>query len=219
MRESHKILPLSACCAQVANKLISEKKAYKCYCSKEKLEELRAEADAKKLPFRYPGTCRDLPDDFKGPDGVEPVVRIKTDTEGNTAWDDDVQGTISVPNKDIDDLIILRGDGSPTYLLAVVVDDHDMEVSHVIRGSDHISNTPRQIQIYQACGWTPPKFGHIPLIHGSDGQKLSKRHGAIGCEQYEAMGYLPEAMRNYLSRLSWAHGNDEIFSTEQAIEW
>jgi glutamyl-tRNA synthetase len=146
-------------------------------------------------------------------------VRIRTSDEGSTSWDDLVQGTITFPNKDIDDLIILRGDGSPTYLLAVVVDDHDMSVSHVIRGSDHISNTPRQIVIYKGAGWEHPNFGHIPLIHGADGQKLSKRHGATGVEQYEALGYLPEAMRNYLARLSWSHGNDEIFTTEQAIEW
>ena len=157
--------------------------------------------------------------DFTPPEVVEPVVRIRTDEEGSTGWDDQVQGRIDFPNKDVDDFIILRADGSPTYLLAVVVDDHDMEISHVIRGSDHISNTPRQIQIYRAMGWTPPEFGHIPLIHGPDGQKLSKRHGATGVEQYEALGYLPEAMRNYLCRLSWSHGNDEIFSTEQAIEW
>lgn len=204
---------------EVAAELIKSEKAYKCYCSKERLDELRAEAEKNKVPFRYPGTCRNLPADHVPPAGVDPVVRIKTDIEGHTSWDDEVQGTISVPNKDIDDLIILRADGSPTYLLAVVVDDHDMGISHVIRGSDHISNTPRQIAIYQAAGWTHPTFGHIPLIHGSDGQKLSKRHGATGCEQYEALGYLPEAMRNYLSRLSWSHGNDEIFSTEQAIEW
>mmetsp|Transcript_56861 Transcript_56861/g.133299 ORF Transcript_56861/g.133299 Transcript_56861/m.133299 type:complete len:673 (+) Transcript_56861:97-2115(+) len=204
---------------EVANKLVAENKAYKCYCSKEELEAMRAEADKNKVPFRYPGKCRDVAADFTPPAGVEPVVRIKTEVEGSTKWTDKVQGTIEFPNKDIDDFIILRSDGSPTYLLAVVVDDHDMEITDVIRGSDHISNTPRQLQIYKQCGWEPPFFGHIPLIHGMDGQKLSKRHGATGVEQYEALGYLPEAMRNYLARLSWSHGNDEIFTTQQAIEW
>ena len=182
---------------------------------------MRAEAEKNKVPFRYPAELKRkyCSPDFVPPADVSPVVRISTEEEGSTGWDDGVQGRIDFPNKDVDDFIILRADGSPTYLLAVVVDDHDMEISHVIRGSDHISNTPRQLQIYKACGWTPPDFGHIPLIHGPDGQKLSKRHGATGVEQYEALGYLPEAMRNYLSRLSWAHGNDEIFSTEQAIEW
>jgi glutamyl-tRNA synthetase len=201
----------------VAAQMLENGKAFKCYCSKDQLEALRAEAEKNKVPFRYPGTC--CAPGFVPPAGVDPVVRINTEKEGSTGWDDQVQGRIDFPNKDVDDFIILRADGSPTYLLAVVVDDHDMEISHVIRGSDHISNTPRQLQIYKACGWTPPDFGHIPLIHGPDGQKLSKRHGATGVEQYEALGYLPEAMRNYLSRLSWAHGNDEIFSTEQAIEW
>ena len=201
----------------VAAQMLENGKAFKCYCSKDQLEALRAEAEKNKVPFRYPGTC--CQPCFVPPAGVDPVLRINTEKEGSTGWDDQVQGRIDFPNKDVDDFIILRADGSPTYLLAVVVDDHDMEISHVIRGSDHISNTPRQLQIYKACGWVPPDFGHIPLIHGPDGQKMSKRHGATGVEQYEALGYLPEAMRNYLSRLSWAHGNDEIFSTEQAIEW
>ena len=207
--------------AEVAHELLKQGKAFKCYCSKEELEALRAEAEKNKVPFRYPRSLVEkyCAPDFTPPEGVEPVVRIRTDEEGSTGWDDQVQGRIDFPNKDVDDFIILRADGSPTYLLAVVVDDHDMEISHVIRGSDHISNTPRQIQIYRAMGWTPPEFGHIPLIHGPDGQKLSKRHGATGVEQYEALGYLPEAMRNYLCRLSWSHGNDEIFSTQQAIEW
>jgi glutamyl-tRNA synthetase len=207
--------------SEVAQDMLKNGKAFKCYCSKEELEAMRAEAEKNKLPFRYPRSLIEkyCAPGFVAPEGIEPVVRIRTDEEGSTGWDDQVQGRIDFPNKDVDDFIILRADGSPTYLLAVVVDDHDMEISHVIRGSDHISNTPRQLQIYKACGWTPPDFGHIPLIHGPDGQKLSKRHGATGVEQYEALGYLPEAMRNYLSRLSWAHGNDEIFSTEQAIEW
>mmetsp|Transcript_80999 Transcript_80999/g.127547 ORF Transcript_80999/g.127547 Transcript_80999/m.127547 type:complete len:606 (+) Transcript_80999:63-1880(+) len=206
--------------AEVGRQLIAAGKAYKCYCSKEELDAMRAKAEKDKVPFRYPGTYRDVGPDFVPPPGIEPVVRIKTPNDsGVTAWDDGVMGRIEVPNKDIDDFIILRADGSPTYLLAVVVDDHDMQVTHVMRGADHIPNTPRQIAIYNNLGWELPQFNHFPLIHGPDGKKMSKRHGATGAEQYEALGYLPEAMRNYLARLSWAHGNDEIFSTEQAIEW
>lgn len=205
---------------EVAKQLLEAGMAYKCYCSKEELDALRAKAEREKVPFRYPGTYRDKPKDFVPPAGREFVVRIKTPNDGGvTKWDDGVMGTIEFPNKDIDDFVILRADGTPTYLLAVVVDDHDMEISTVMRGSDHIPNTPRQIAIYRNMGWDMPEFAHFPLIHGSDGSKMSKRHGAVGAEQYEAMGYLPEAMRNYLARLSWAHGNDEIFTTEQAIEW
>lgn len=205
---------------EVANKLLQDGLAYKAYDTKEELDAMRAEAEKNKVPFRYTSKYRDVPKDFKPPPGIEPVVRIKTPNDGGTtAWEDGACGRIEVPNKDIDDFIILRADGSPTYLLAVVVDDHDMEVSQVIRGSDHISNTPRQIAIYKNCGWDLPDFAHLPLIHGPDGAKMSKRHGATGAEEYEALGYLPEAMRNYLARLSWSHGNDEIFTTEQAIEW
>jgi len=167
----------------VAADMLKNGKAFRCYCSKDELEAMRAEAEKNKVPFRYPGIC--CAPGFVAPVGIEPVVRIRTDQEGSTGWDDQVQGRIDFPNKDVDDFIILRADGSPTYLLAVVVDDHDMDISHVIRGSDHISNTPRQLQIYKACSWAPPDFGHIPLIHGPDGQKLSKRHGATGVEQYE----------------------------------
>lgn len=205
---------------EVAQELLKSGGAYKCYCSKEDLEGMRAEAEKNKMPFRYPGKCRNLGPDFVPPPGVQPVVRIKTPNDaGSTCWDDGVMGRIEVPNKDIDDFVILRPDGSPTYLLAVVCDDHDMEITQVIRGSDHIPNTPRQIAIYKNCGWEQPNFAHLPLIHGPDGKKMSKRHGATGAEQYQALGYLPEAMRNYLAKLSWGHGNDEIFSTEQAIEW
>lgn len=206
---------------EVANKLLEDGMAYKCYCSKEELDAMRAQAEKDKVPFRYPGTYRNVPKDFCPPAGSpQPVVRIKTpDDDGVTSWDDGVMGKIEIPNKDIDDFIILRADGTPTYLLAVVVDDHDMEISTVMRGADHIPNTPRQMAIYKNCGWDMPEFAHFPLIHGPDGKKMSKRHGATGAEQYEALGYLPEAMRNYLARLSWAHGNDEIFTTEQAIEW
>eukprot|EP00929_Paragymnodinium_shiwhaense_P037882 TRINITY_DN20099_c0_g1_i1.p1 TRINITY_DN20099_c0_g1~~TRINITY_DN20099_c0_g1_i1.p1 ORF type:complete len:689 (+),score=183.61 TRINITY_DN20099_c0_g1_i1:81-2147(+) len=205
---------------EVAQQLLANGGAYKCYCSKEELDEMRAEAERNKVPFRYPGKWRYPTPDMKPPPGVEPCVRIKTpDDAGSTGWEDGVMGRIDVPNKDLDDFIILRPDGTPTYLLAVVVDDHEMGVTQVIRGSDHIPNTSRQICIFRNMNWELPNFAHIPLIHGPDGKKLSKRHGATGVEQYEALGYLPEAMRNYLARLSWAHGDDEIFSTEQAIEW
>eukprot|EP00928_Gymnodinium_smaydae_P013112 TRINITY_DN14782_c0_g2_i2.p1 TRINITY_DN14782_c0_g2~~TRINITY_DN14782_c0_g2_i2.p1 ORF type:complete len:712 (+),score=212.66 TRINITY_DN14782_c0_g2_i2:72-2138(+) len=205
---------------EVAEQLLKAGKAYKCYCTKEELDKERAEAEKAKVPFRYSGKYRDVPADFKPPKGVDPVVRIKTpNDDGVTSWEDGVMGKIEIPNKDIDDFIILRADGTPTYLLAVVVDDHDMGITQVMRGSDHIPNTPRQMAIYRNCGWEMPDFAHFPLIHGPDGKKMSKRHGATGAEQYEALGYLPEAMRNYLARLSWAHGNDEIFTTDQAIEW
>jgi len=205
---------------EVAAQLLASGGAYKAYDTKEELDAMRAQAEKDKVPFRYSGKYRDIGPDFLPPKGVQPVVRIKTpNDDGVTAWEDGVMGRIEIPNKDLDDFIILRGDGTPTYLLAVVVDDHDMGVTQVIRGSDHIPNTGRQIAIFNNCKWELPNFAHIPLIHGPDGKKLSKRHGATGVEQYEAMGYLPEAMRNYLSRLSWAHGDDEIFSTEQAIEW
>lgn len=205
---------------EVGEWLLANGGAYKCYCSKEELDAMRAEAEKNKVPFRYPGTYRDVPADFVPPPDRDPVIRIKTPNDGGvTSWVDSVMGLIEIPNKDLDDFIILRADGTPTYLLAVVVDDHDMGVTQVIRGSDHIPNTGRQIAIFNNCKYELPNFGHIPLIHGADGKKLSKRHGATGVEQYEAMGYLPEAMRNYLARLSWGHGDDEIFSTEQAIEW
>lgn len=205
---------------EVGEQLLASGGAYKCYCSKEELDAMRAEADKKKVPFRYPGIWRDVPQDYKHPEGVTPVVRIKTpNDDGVTAWVDGVMGHIEIPNKDIDDFIILRADGSPTYLLAVVVDDHDMGITQVIRGSDHIPNTARQISVFKNCGYDLPNFAHLPLIHGPDGKKMSKRHGATGAEEYEALGYLPEAMRNYLALLSWGHGNDEVFSTEQAIEW
>lgn len=202
---------------EIGRELLKNGGAFKCYCSKEKLEEMRQEAERNKVPFRYPGTCRSP--GFVPPAGVDPVIRIKTPNEGVTSWQDGVMGKIEIPNKDVDDFIILRSEGTPTYLLAVVVDDHDMDVTQVIRGSDHIGNTARQIAIFKNMGWDLPNFAHLPLIHGADGKKLSKRHGATGVEQYEALGYLPEALRNYLCRLSWGHGDDEIFTTEQAIEW
>ena len=179
---------------------------------------MRARAEAEKRPIRYDGTWRDR-DPSEAPAGVKPAIRFKAPQDGETVIDDQVQGRVVIPNKDLDDLIILRSDGNPTYNLSVVVDDHDMGVTHIIRGVDHLTNAARQTQIYMAMGWRVPVMAHIPLIHGPDGAKLSKRHGALGVEAYRAMGYLPEAMRNYLARLGWSHGDDEIFSTDQMVEW
>ena len=203
---------------QVAEELLAQGKAYRCYCTPEDLEAMRARAEAEKRPIRYDGTWRDR-DPSEAPAGVKPAIRFRAPQEGETVIDDAVQGRVTIPNKDLDDLIILRSDGNPTYNLSVVVDDHDMGVTHIIRGVDHLTNAARQIQIYRAMGWRLPHMSHIPLIHGPDGAKLSKRHGALGVEAYRAMGYLPEAMRNYLARLGWSHGDDEIFSTDQLVEW
>ena len=203
---------------EVVGELLKAGKAYQCYCTPEELTEMREKAMAEGKPPRYDGRWRDRPAS-EAPDGVAPVVRFKAPHDGETVIEDQVQGTVTIPNKDLDDLIILRSDGNPTYNLSVVVDDHDMGVTHIIRGVDHLTNAARQAQIYIAMGWDVPVMAHIPLIHGPDGAKLSKRHGALGVEAYRDMGYLPEAMRNYLARLSWSHGDDEIFSTEQAIEW
>ena len=203
---------------EVVEELLKAGKAYHCYCTPEELTEMREKAMAEGKPPRYDGRWRDRPAS-DAPEGVAPVVRFKAPQDGETVIEDQVQGTVTIPNKDLDDLIILRSDGNPTYNLSVVVDDHDMGVTHIIRGVDHLTNAARQAQIYIAMGWDVPVMAHIPLIHGPDGAKLSKRHGALGVEAYRDMGYLPEAMRNYLARLSWSHGDDEIFSTEQAIEW
>ena len=203
---------------EVVGELLKAGKAYHCYCTPEELTEMREKAMAEGKPPRYDGRWRDRPAS-EAPDGVAPVVRFKAPHDGETVIEDQVQGTVTIPNKDLDDLIILRSDGNPTYNLSVVVDDHDMGVTHIIRGVDHLTNAARQAQIYIAMGWDVPVMAHIPLIHGPDGAKLSKRHGALGVEASRDMGYLPEAMRNYLARLSWSHGDDEIFSTEQAIEW
>ncbi|MGQ0484261.1 MAG: glutamate--tRNA ligase [Hyphomicrobiales bacterium] len=203
---------------EVAEQLLAQGRAYRCFCTPRELEQMRARAEAEKRPIRYDGTWRDrVP--ATAPEGVKPVIRFKAPQEGETIIDDKVQGRVVIPNKDLDDLIILRSDGNPTYNHSVVVDDHDMGVTHIIRGVDHLTNAARQMQIYLALGWRVPVMAHIPLIHGPDGAKLSKRHGALGVEAYRAMGYLPEAMRNYLARLGWSHGDDEIFSTEQLIEW
>jgi len=202
----------------VAEELVSAGKAYYCYASQEELTEMREKARAEGRPPRYDGRWRDR-DPSEAPEGVKPVIRIKAPREGETLVRDMVQGDVRFPNKDLDDFIILRSDGNPTYMLAVVVDDHDMGVTDVIRGDDHLTNAARQTIIFDAMGWDVPKMAHIPLIHGPDGAKLSKRHGALGVEAYRAMGYLPEALRNYLARLGWSHGDDEIMSTEDMISW
>ena len=203
---------------EIVDQLVAAGKAYPCYCTPEELTDMREKARAEKRPPRYDGTWRDR-DPSEAPEGVKPAIRLKAPQEGETVIDDKVQGTVRFPNKDLDDMIIMRSDGNPTYNLAVVVDDHDMGVTHIIRGDDHLTNAARQTLVYQALGWDAPTMAHIPLIHGPDGAKLSKRHGALGVEAYRDMGYLPEGMRNYLVRLGWAHGDDEVISTEQMIEW
>jgi glutamyl-tRNA synthetase len=203
---------------EVAHEMLAKGRAYYCYCSPEELEQMREAAKAAGKPIRYDGRWRDR-DPKDAPAGVKPVIRLKAPTEGETVVHDKVQGEVRVANAQLDDMIILRSDGTPTYNHAVVVDDHDMGITQVIRGDDHLTNTFRQVQVYQAMGWETPNFAHIPLIHGADGAKLSKRHGALGVEAYRDMGYLPEALRNYLLRLGWGHGDDEIISTKQAIEW
>jgi glutamyl-tRNA synthetase len=202
----------------VAEQLLAAGHAYHCYCSPQELDAMRAKAEAEKRPIRYDGTWRDR-DPADAPAGIKPVVRFKSPQEGETVINDNAQGRVVFANKELDDLIILRSDGNPTYNLSVVVDDHDMGVTHIVRGVDHLTNAARQTQIYLAMGWNVPDMTHVPLIHGPDGAKLSKRHGALGVEAYRAMGYLPAALRNYLARLGWSHGDDEIFSTEQMVDW
>lgn len=202
--------------AEVARDLVAKGNAYYCYASQEELTEMREKAKAEGKPMRYDGRWRDR-DPKEAPAGVKPVIRLKAPLEGETVVEDQVQGRVTWANKDLDDLVLLRSDGTPTYMLAVVVDDHDMGVTHIIRGDDHLTNGARQTQIYQACGWQVPVMAHIPLIHGPDGAKLSKRHGALGVEAYRAMGYLPSALRNYLVRLGWSHGDQEVFSEEEMI--
>ncbi|WP_417318046.1 glutamate--tRNA ligase [Emcibacter sp.] len=203
---------------EVAQKLLDEGKAYYCYCSQEELQEMRDKARAEGRPLKYDGRWRDRPTS-DAPEGVPPVVRFKAPQEGEQIIDDHVQGKVTVANAQLDDMILLRADGSPTYMLSVVVDDHDMGVTHVIRGDDHLTNAFRQAQLIKAIGWDLPEYAHIPLIHGPDGAKLSKRHGALGVDAYRDMGYLTTALKNYLLRLGWAHGDDEIISEQQAIEW
>ena len=204
--------------AAVAQELLREGKAYHCYCSPQELETMREEAKAKNLPARYDGRWRDR-DPSEAPAGISPVIRFKAPLTGETVIEDRVQGIVRLQNNQLDDMVLLRADGTPTYMLSVVVDDHDMGVTHIIRGDDHLTNAFRQTHLYHACGWDVPHFAHIPLIHGPDGAKLSKRHGALGAETYRDSGFLPEAMRNYLLRLGWSHGDDEVISTDQAIEW
>ncbi|WP_172123321.1 MULTISPECIES: glutamate--tRNA ligase [unclassified Devosia] len=204
--------------AEIAHELIAKGHAYKCYCSPAELDQMREEARAAGKPPRYNGYWRDR-DPSEAPEGIAPVVRIKAPLSGDIVVNDHVQGKVVFKTENLDDFIILRSDGTPTYMHAVVVDDHDMGVTHIIRGDDHLTNAARQIIIYNAMGWTVPEMAHIPLIHGPDGAKLSKRHGALGVDAYRQLGYLPEALRNYLARLGWSHEDDEIFSTEQMIEW
>ena len=204
--------------AEIARELLAAGRAYHCYCTPAELEAMRQKARAERRSVRYDGTWRDRASS-DAPAGVPAAIRLKAPKEGSTTIRDRVQGDVTVANSELDDLIILRADGTPTYNLSVVVDDHDMAITHVIRGDDHLNNAFRQTQIYNALDWRVPEFAHLPLIHGPDGTKMSKRHGAVGIDAYQDLGYLPEAMRNYLLRLGWSHGDDEIISTERAIGW
>lgn len=204
---------------ELAESLVREGKAYYCYCSPEELEEMRETARVSGKSPKYSGKWRDL-DTSAAPKDVKPVIRLKSPmNDETTTLHDLVQGDVSVTNNQLDDMILVRSDGTPTFMLSVVVDDHDMGITHVIRGDDHLTNTFRQMQIYEAFDWEKPSYAHIPLIHGADGAKLSKRHGAMSVGEYKEMGFLPEAMCNYLLRLGWSHGDDEIISIKQAIEW
>jgi glutamyl-tRNA synthetase len=202
---------------EVAYQMLANGTAYYCYATPAELDEMREQAKAAGKPMRYDGRWRDR-DPATAPAGVKPVIRLKAPQTGETVVEDEVQGRVVWQNENLDDLVLLRSDGNPTYMLAVVVDDHDMGVTHVIRGDDHLTNAARQTQIYQANGWKVPSMSHIPLIHGADGAKLSKRHGALGVDAYRSMGYLPAALRNYLLRLGWSHGDQEIFSTQEMID-
>ncbi len=204
--------------AEVARSLLASGQAYYCYATPDELEAMRAEQRATGRPLRYDGRWRDR-DPAGAPEGILPTIRLRAPQIGETVVEDRVQGTVTVANDQMDDMVMLRGDGTPTYMLSVVVDDHDYGITNIIRGDDHLTNTFRQIQLYRAMGWDTPIFAHIPLIHGPDGKKLSKRHGAQAVHEWRDMGYLPETMRNYLLRLGWGHGDDEIISTEQAIAW
>ncbi len=203
---------------EAAESLVASGRAYYAYDTAEELNAMRAAARAEGRFARYDGRWRDR-SPAEAPAGVRPVIRIKAPIDGETVIEDKVQGRVAFPNSDLDDFIVLRSDGTPTYMLAVVVDDHDMGVTHIIRGDDHLTNGGRQKILYDALDWPLPVMAHIPLIHGPDGAKLSKRHGAMGVDAYRAMGYLPEALRNYLVRLGWSHGDDEIMSTEEMIAW
>jgi glutamyl-tRNA synthetase len=202
---------------EVALSLLAAGGAYYCYALPQELEEMRENARAGGRPPRYDGRWRDRPTS-EAPRGIMPVIRLKAPLDGETVFNDLVQGRVAWPNKDLDDFVLLRSDGTPTYMLAVVADDHDTGVTHIIRGDDHLTNAARQMQIYRALGWQPPVMAHLPLIHGPDGAKLSKRHGALGVDAYRAMGYLPKALRNYLVRLGWSQGDKEFFAPAEMIE-
>ncbi|WP_375414221.1 glutamate--tRNA ligase [uncultured Bradyrhizobium sp.] len=202
---------------EVAEQMLASGRAYRCYATAEQLKAMRETARAEGRTRLYDGMWRDR-DPAEAPSAIRPTIRLKAPQTGETVIDDQVQGRVVWQNESLDDLVLLRGDGNPTYMLAVVVDDHDMGVTHVIRGDDHLINAARQKQIYDALGWELPSMSHIPLIHGPDGSKLSKRHGALGVEAYRAMGYVPAALRNYLVRLGWSHGDQEIFSTQEMID-
>lgn len=205
---------------EAAQQLLESGKAYYCYASKEELDEMREQQRASGLKPRYDGRWR--PENAKGktpPEGVEPVLRFRNPDDGTVTWDDLVKGPISIANQELDDLVIVRADGVPTYNFGVVVDDWDMNITHVIRGDDHVNNTPRQINIFEALDAPLPQFGHVPMILGADGERLSKRHGAVSVMQYPEQGYLPEALLNYLARLGWSHGDEEKFSLDQMVEW
>ncbi len=203
--------------AEVALEMLAKGDAYRCYATQDEIQAFRDAAKAEGRSTLYQSPWRDA-DPATWPDAPY-VVRLKAPREGETVIEDQVQGTVTFRNDQLDDMVLLRSDGTPTYMLAVVVDDHDMGVTHVIRGDDHLANAARQGQIYAAMGWDLPVWAHIPLIHGPDGKKLSKRHGALGVEEYRAMGYPVEGLRNYLSRLGWSHGDDEVFTTAQALKW
>src|SRR5271165_3865265 len=201
---------------EVAEQLLASGKAYRCYASPEQLAAMREKARAEGRTRLYDGMWRDR-EPSEAPSGIKPTIRLRAPLTGETVIEDQVQGRVVWQNENLDDLVLLRGDGTPTYMLAVVVDDHDMDVTHIIRGDDHLINAARQKQIYDALEWAIPSMSHIPLIHGPDGSKLSKRHGALGVDAYRAMGYLPAALRNYLVRLGWSHGDQEIFSTDEMV--
>ncbi|MEO9469075.1 glutamate--tRNA ligase [Parasphingorhabdus sp.] len=204
--------------AEVAQELLASGKAYKCFATPDELAAMREQQRAEKKPMRYDGRWRDR-DPAEASEGAPYAIRLKTEQRGKTTITDAVQGEVSVQNSEIDDFILLRSDGTPTYMLAVVVDDHDMGVTHLIRGDDHLNNAFRQLELVRAMDWKEPVYAHIPLIHGNDGAKLSKRHGALGVEAYRDMGIMADAMFNYLLRLGWGHGDDEIISRDQATEW
>ena len=203
--------------AEVAREMLAKGQAYYCYATPEELAQMREEQKKAGKPIRYDGRWRDR-DPTEAPPGARPVIRLKAPTMGETVVEDLVQGTVRVGNEQLDDMVLLRADGTPTYMHSVVVDDHDMGITHIIRGDDHLTNAFRQSQIYKAMGWGIPHFAHIPLIHGADGAKLSKRHGALGIDAYRDMGMLPEAMRNYLLRLGWGHGDVDVISTADAVK-